>query len=48
MSEVSCTTLFVGSLSPNTTEADLKAYFSTYGKIIRAKLIVDLETQKSK
>ena len=41
-------TLFVGSLSPDTTERDLKRYFSGFGKILRAKLIVDIESGISK
>ena len=34
-------TLFVGSLSEFTSEAGLKEYFETFGKIVRAKLITD-------
>lgn len=41
-------TIFAGSLSPSTTERDLKRYFSTFGKVLRAKLILDIETGKSK
>lgn len=48
MDQVSSTTLFVGSLSSATNEADLKSYFSMFGRVIRAKVIVDLETLRSK
>jgi len=41
-------TIFIGSLSLETTERDLKRYFGTFGKILRAKLIVDIESGKSK
>lgn len=34
-------TVFVGSLAETTTETSLKAYFGSFGKILRAKLITD-------
>lgn len=41
-------TIFVGSLSSSTTERELKRYFSSFGKVTRAKLILDIENGKSK
>ena len=44
----SFSTLFIGSVPTFVTENDLKKFFSYFGKILRAKIILDLETQKSK
>ena len=41
-------TLFVGNLSPSTSESDLKVYFSQFGAVVRAKVIVDLHSHQSK
>lgn len=41
-------TVFVGALSLHSTEHSLQSYFSRFGTIIRAKLILDLHTGKSK
>ena len=46
--EFSPHTLFVGSLSPTTDEKTLSRYFRSFGKLLRAKLIVDLQSNKSK
>lgn len=35
-------TLFVGNLSPGTTEASLESLFSEYGKVRSIKLVKDL------
>ena len=36
--------LFVGSLSNETTSADLRAHFESFGQIIEAKVITDRAT----
>jgi RNA recognition motif-containing protein len=41
-------TLFIGSLPTEVSETELRTYFSKFGRILRAKLIVDLETLLSK
>lgn len=41
-------TIFLGGLSPKTTEQDLLSYFSVYGEIVRAKIIIDVVTMRSK
>ncbi len=40
--------LFVGSLSWNTTNADLEAAFSRFGEITEAKVITNRETGRSR
>ncbi|HEV2412926.1 MAG TPA: RNA-binding protein [Candidatus Saccharimonadales bacterium] len=42
------TKLFVGSLSWNTTEDQLKDFFSTVGTVVSATIITDRETNRSK
>lgn len=42
------TRLFVGSLSWNTTDDQLKDFFSTVGKVVTANVIVDRDTNRSK
>jgi RNA recognition motif-containing protein len=42
------TKLFVGSLSWNTTDDQLKDFFSTVGTVASASVIVDRETNRSK
>lgn len=42
------TKLFVRSLSYNSTEASLEELFSTVGKVISAKIIIDRDTNRSK
>ncbi len=44
----SSSTLFIGSLPHEVSETELRSYFTRFGRILRAKLIVDLETQISK
>lgn len=44
----SSSTLFIGSLPPEVSETELRTYFSRFGRILRAKLIIDLETMVSK
>lgn len=40
--------LFVGSLSWDTTDESLKAFFATVGEVVEAKVIVDKFSGKSK
>ena len=40
--------LFVGNLSWNATEEDLKAHFETVGAVVSVKIVVDHYTGKSK
>ena len=40
--------LFLGSLRPETSSEDITSYFSRFGSIIRAKVIFDVVTLKSK
>ena len=42
------TKLFVGSLSWNTTDDQLKDFFSTAGTVVSASVIVDRDTNRSK
>ena len=42
------TKLFIGSLSWNTTDDQLKDFFSTVGTVASASVIVDRETNRSK
>ena len=42
------TRLFVGSLSWNTTDDQLKDFFATVGNVVSANVIVDRETNRSK
>nr|VZI27036.1 unnamed protein product [Spirometra erinaceieuropaei] len=41
-------TIYVGQLKRDTTEADLEAYFSKFGTVRRAKIIIDRETGVSR
>ena len=40
--------LFVGSLSWDTTDESLKAFFATVGEVVEAKVIIDKFSGKSK
>jgi RNA recognition motif-containing protein len=40
--------IYVGNLSFDSNEADLKGLFSTYGEVLSAKVIVDQFTNKSR
>ncbi len=40
--------IYVGNLSFDTSEADLKGLFATYGEVVSAKVIVDKFTNKSR
>jgi RNA recognition motif-containing protein len=40
--------IYVGNLSFNTTEEDLKQVFAEYGQIISARIIMDRETGRSR
>ena len=40
--------IYVGNLSFDSTEADLKGLFATYGEVVSAKIIVDQFTGKSR
>ncbi len=42
------TKLFVGSLSWNTTDDQLKDFFAAVGNVVSAKVIFDRETNRSK
>ncbi|HMS23809.1 MAG TPA: RNA-binding protein [Candidatus Saccharibacteria bacterium] len=42
------TNLFVGSLSWNVTDDQLKELFETVGKVVSAKVITDRDTNRSK
>ncbi|KAF7301266.1 HnRNP A1-gamma isoform [Mycena indigotica] len=42
------TRYFVGGLSPNTTSESMKAFFSSYGKVVDATVMVDRETGRGK
>lgn len=42
------TRLFVGSLSWNTTDDQLKDFFATAGNVVSANVIFDRETNRSK
>ena len=42
------TKLFVGSLSYNTTDDSLQAFFAAVGTVVSAKVIVDRDTNRSK
>jgi RNA recognition motif-containing protein len=42
------TKLFVGSLSWNTTDDQLKDFFTTVGTVVSANVIVDRDTNRSK
>ena len=42
------TKLFVGSLSWNTTEDQLRDFFATVGTVVSAAVITDRETNRSK
>ena len=42
------TKLFVGSLSWNTTDDQLKDFFATVGTVVSASVIVDRDTNRSK
>lgn len=42
------TKLFVGSLSWNTTDDQLRDFFATVGKVVSANVIFDRETNRSK
>ena len=40
--------IYVGNLSYNTTEEELKSHFAKYGKISSINLIIDRDTGRSK
>ncbi|MGB6065635.1 MAG: RNA-binding protein [Desulfomonilaceae bacterium] len=40
--------IYVGNLSFDSNEADLKGLFATYGEVVSAKIIVDQFTSKSR
>ncbi len=40
--------LFVGNLSYQATDADLRTVFETYGRVASAKVILDRETGRSR
>ncbi|KAK7050025.1 hypothetical protein VNI00_005457 [Paramarasmius palmivorus] len=42
------TRYFVGGLAPNTTSESMKEFFSTYGKVVDATVMLDRETGRSK
>ncbi len=46
--EVMATKLFVGSLSYNTTDDSLQAFFAQAGNVVSAKVIMDRDTNRSK
>jgi RNA recognition motif-containing protein len=46
--DVSMTTIYVGNLSFEKTELDIKELFESYGKVTYVKLIKDEETHNSK
>ena len=46
--EVMATKLFVGSLSYNTTDDGLQAFFAQAGNVVSAKVIMDRDTNRSK
>lgn len=40
--------IFVNHLSPETTEADLKAYFSSFGEVVNIRIITTLHSNESR
>jgi len=40
------TTLFVGNLAFSTRDADLRALFEPYGRVVSARVAVDRETRR--
>jgi RNA recognition motif-containing protein len=42
------TRYFVGGLAPQTTADSMRAFFSTFGKVVDATVMVDRETGRSK
>jgi RNA recognition motif-containing protein len=42
------TKLFVGSLSYQTTDAELEEFFAAVGQVVSAKVIIDRDTNRSK
>ena len=40
--------IFVGGLSPSVDDAEFRAYFETYGKIVDAQIMLDHHTQRSR
>ena len=40
--------LFIGNLSPQTTETDLISFFSEFGKVVSAKVVMDIATGNSR
>jgi RNA recognition motif-containing protein len=42
------TKVFVGGLSPHTTEQSLAAYFGRFGEIDEVKIVMDRQTGRSK
>jgi RNA-binding protein Musashi len=42
------TRFFVGGLSPNTTSESMKEFFSAYGKVVDATVMMDRDTGRSK
>ena len=45
---MSQTNLYVGNLSWNTTEEQLKQHFESYGAVKRARIVLDKETNRSR
>jgi len=42
------TKLFVGGIGPRTTEQDLRAFFSRFGELVEAVIVVDRSTGQSR
>jgi len=42
------TKLFVGSLAFSATDDDLAQFFSQFGTVVEAKVVIDRDTQRSK
>lgn len=40
--------IYVGNLSYNTTDADLKAFFASFGQVASATVVMDRETGRSR
>lgn len=40
--------IYIGNLSYEVTDADLNGLFATYGRVVSAKVITDMETRRSK